>query len=269
MPSIETGRVFVAGHRGMLGHVVASVFVAAGWSVATSDHRFGGDPDDPLLEAALAPDVDVIVNAMGITTQRGITDARLFTANAVFPLLLAAGLDGRHLIHASTDCVFDGKRGGYRIDDLPDDLEPYGLSKRLGERALDTPGAAVTILRTSIIGPEVGSARGLMAWFLAQGGPVTGWTDHRWNGITTLQWAKLALDAASARIPPGLHHPTMTFPLTKLAMLEAFAERFDHRIEIVPGTSKEAIDRTLVPSMEVPAFDEQLVELRSWMRTQS
>ncbi len=256
---------FVAGHRGMLGHVVVRVFEEAGWVVETDDRRFTGEPDDALLQHVVASDAEVVVNALGITTQRGVADHRMFRENAVFPQLLAAGLRGRRLIHASTDCVFDGRRGRYEVDDVPDELGAYGLSKRLGELCGDVPGSDVVIFRTSMVGPEASSARGLLAWFLAQDGPVKGWSDHRWNGITTLRWARLALAAAEGQIPAGLHQPATDDEHTKLEMLQHFAEAFDHRIQIEPARSSQPIDRTLRPTMSQPPFVDQLRDLRGWI----
>jgi dTDP-4-dehydrorhamnose reductase len=263
--TVQGRHVFVAGHRGMLGHVVVRVFEAAGWVVETDEQRFTGEPDDALLERVVASDAEVVVNALGITTQRGVADHRLFRENAVFPQLLAARVHRKRLIHASTDCVFDGQRGGYDVNDVPDELGAYGLSKRLGELCAAVPGADVVIFRTSLVGPEPGSARGLMAWFLAQAGPVRGWSDHRWNGITTLRWARLALDAAEGRIAAGIHQPTTDDEHTKLEMLQHFAEVFDHDIPIEPAQSGQPIDRTLRPTIAEPPFVDQLVELRDWI----
>ena len=263
--TIPGRHVVVTGHRGILGHVVKRVFEDAGWVVETDDRRFTGEPDDALLQTIVESEAEVVVNALGITPQRGIADYRMFRDNALFPQMLAAGLRGRRLIHASTDCVFDGRRGGYDVCDIPDELGAYGLSKRLGELCADVPGSDVVIFRTSMVGPEPASARGLLAWFLAQEGRVRGWTDHRWNGITTLRWAHLALAAAEGSIPAGLHQPATTDEHTKFEMLRTFGEVFGHGIEIEPVRSSRPIDRTLRPTTSEPSFVDQLVELRGWI----
>ncbi len=90
--------------------------------------------------------------------------------NALLPprLLAMCKVAGARLIHISTDCVFDGTRGMYRESDFADATDLYGRSKYLGE--LHDPQAVT--LRTSIIGPELGTAHGLVGGFLAQRGPV-------------------------------------------------------------------------------------------------
>ena len=42
---------------------------------------------------------------------------------------------GRPVIHFSTDCVFSGRKGGYREEDPSDAQDLYGRSKFLGEVA--------------------------------------------------------------------------------------------------------------------------------------
>ena len=45
-------KVFVLGHKGMLGHVVTAFLREAGHEVLTSDARYTGLPRDPLIGAA-------------------------------------------------------------------------------------------------------------------------------------------------------------------------------------------------------------------------
>lgn len=233
----------------------------------TSEYRYDGAPANRLVEAAVSSGADVIVNCAGITTQRGITDARIFVANSLLPQHLAARLaSSQLLIHASTDCVFQGTRGMYAPDETPDAVDAYGLSKRLGEYSAHPPGANVIIMRTSIVGPERGSSRGLLSWFLNQSGNVNGWTDHLWNGITTLQWAQLCVQfATSDDSARGVHHPTTDQIISKYEMLTQFADVFDHRVSVKPVETGDPVDRTLQPTQSVPPLIDQLRELRGWM----
>lgn len=259
---------FILGHRGMLGHLVREYLESEGQSTVVSDTRYTGDPADPLITEIVDARPDVVVNCVGITTQRGTRDASLFTANTLLPQHLAAALSpAQLLVHPSTDCVFDGRTGNYAVDEAPNSLDPYGLSKRLGELALGVDNARVVVLRTSIVGPEQGTSRGLLGWFLAQRGAVGGWTDHRWNGITTLSWAKLCLQIARgiSALGPGLHQPATERGATKLELLELFAAAFDHDVEVRPVETGTPIDRTLRATHVMPPIEEQLAELREWM----
>jgi dTDP-4-dehydrorhamnose reductase len=109
---------------------------------------------------------DVIVNCVGLIKQLDETNDPLVVLpiNALFPHQLAnlCSKIGGRLIHISTDCVFSGRKGMYKEEDLSDAEDLYGKSKYIGE--LHDIAHAVT-LRTSIIGHELNSSDSLVNWF--------------------------------------------------------------------------------------------------------
>ncbi|EAQ42025.1 SDR family oxidoreductase [Polaribacter sp. MED152] len=56
-----------------------------------------------------------------------------------------------HLIHISTDFIFDGKKGWYKEIDEPNPLSYYGLSKLKSEQVLEKSNINYTILRTILV----------------------------------------------------------------------------------------------------------------------
>ena len=56
-----------------------------------------------------------------------------------------------HLIHISTDFIFDGEDGPYKEDDEPNPLSYYGLSKLKSEHLLQAHSVKWTVLRTIIV----------------------------------------------------------------------------------------------------------------------
>jgi len=56
-----------------------------------------------------------------------------------------------HLIHISTDFIFDGEDGPYKEEDEPNPLSYYGLSKLKSEHLLQAHSVKWTILRTIIV----------------------------------------------------------------------------------------------------------------------
>ena len=56
-----------------------------------------------------------------------------------------------HLVHISTDFIFDGKKGWYKETDLPNPLSYYGFSKLKSEQILEKSNTNYTILRTSLV----------------------------------------------------------------------------------------------------------------------
>jgi len=267
-PVTERRRVFVVGHRGMLGHVVARYAADAGYDVVTADARYDGAPCDALVERVRDSDAAVVINCLGLTKQRSDDRAALYLANATFPMHLATRLHrGQYLLHASSDCVFAGTRGGYRLDDVRDATDDYGFSKTLGECVSHWPDA--TVLRVSVIGPDHGDGRGLLAWFLRQPAdrPVPGYTNHRWNGITSLEWATLALECVEARARgesvPAVIQPA-TSVVSKYELLCAFRDLYAPRQSVVPIESPTAVDRSLIPTDARPPIREQLERVRRW-----
>jgi dTDP-4-dehydrorhamnose reductase len=56
-----------------------------------------------------------------------------------------------HLVHISSDFIFDGKNGPYSEDDLPNPLSYYGISKLKSENMLKCHKVKSSILRTIIL----------------------------------------------------------------------------------------------------------------------
>jgi dTDP-4-dehydrorhamnose reductase len=110
--------------------------------------------------------------------------------NALLPHLLldACREHGARLIQFSTDCVFAGTRGNYSETDAPDAAEVYGRTKFLGE----VSGENALTLRTSFIGRELNTTRGLLEWFLSnRGGQVKGYAKAVFSGLTTIEIARV------------------------------------------------------------------------------
>ena len=215
-------RALVLGAAGMLGHRVwhhlrdhmnayAAVrrpyadYSALGWFDETRVIDGVDVASDAHLDRAFAmAKPDVVVNAVGVVKQR--EDAgnavQSIAINALLPHRLAerCQASGARLVHVSTDCVFSGSRGSYTEADPPDARDLYGRSKLLGE--VDEPGCVT--LRTSMVGREIGSARGLLEWFMSQrGGRVRGFTRARFSGLSTAELSRVirsvAMDQTSLR----------------------------------------------------------------------
>ncbi|HKI76921.1 MAG TPA: SDR family oxidoreductase, partial [Ignavibacteriaceae bacterium] len=56
-----------------------------------------------------------------------------------------------HLIHISSDYIFDGKNGPYSETDKPNPIGYYGRTKLASENALKISGCINTVLRTNVL----------------------------------------------------------------------------------------------------------------------
>ena len=263
MVTKKKNRVLVLGVSGMLGNAVLRLFAQSeGYSVVGSARSagvlrllppelckhviYGVDVEntDSLTRLFARARPDVVINCVGLVKQKVEAEDPLaaIPINALLPHRLARLCDvaGARLIHISTDCVFAGTRGMYSEQDLPDAQDLYGRSKYLGE--VDYPHAVT--LRTSIIGHELRSAHGLVGWFLAQQGPVRGFTRAIFSGLPTVELARVMRDFVVPNTDlRGLYHVSAE-PINKFELLRLVAKAYGKSIAITPD-DKLVIDRSL------------------------
>jgi dTDP-4-dehydrorhamnose reductase len=91
-------------------------------------------------------------------------DNVLATAN----LSSAARKAGAHLVHVSTDYVFDGKRGPYPEDAVPCPRGVYPLSKHASEQVARMLAPGCAIARTAVVYGALRSARPNFAMWLVE-----------------------------------------------------------------------------------------------------
>lgn len=254
-------RVLVLGGSGMLGHKLCQVLAREHDLYATfrSTHDpaaaavegsraltgVAADNPDTVTRAVARSSPDVVVNCIGIVKQAAEAQDPLpsISINALFPHRVAdlCAASGARLVHVSTDCVFSGREGRYTEDHVADAEDLYGRTKLLGE--VDY-GDAIT-LRTSIIGPELGGARGLFEWFRSQrGGRVRGFTRAIFSGLTTVALSRTIHDLITQHPAlRGVYHVAAE-PISKFDLLTQLNDAFGLGVEIEPDDSL-TIDRSL------------------------
>jgi dTDP-4-dehydrorhamnose reductase len=100
---------------------------------------------------------DVVINCAAMTDVDGCekdpSGAWAVNAEAVATLARSTRELGNHLVHVSTDYVFDGDAGPYDVDATPNPRGIYALSKHGGEQALQTiaPKGHWAIARTAVV----------------------------------------------------------------------------------------------------------------------
>lgn len=252
-------RVLVLGREGMLGQMVISVLASSpAIEVRATSRR---DPGDPLwLDAFEAGSLERVLDGTGrcdyvinclamrsgeIGSGRPGSLAASIRVNALFPHQLgtAAAARGIRVVHVSTDGVF-AREAEVCYEDSPcAPSDAYGKTKSLGEVTVD----GFLNLRCSIVGPDRLGRRGLLEWLRAQpsGSRVSGYVDHSWNGVTTLQFAQLCRALVeedlfdSAAKEGGIHHFCPNEIVSKHALLELIqsAFRLDLVVEPVAGVA--------------------------------
>jgi dTDP-4-dehydrorhamnose reductase len=255
--------ILVLGASGMLGNAVLRFFGASpGYSVVGAIRSSSSIPLLPkdlraqlmcvgdvenansMLELFGRARPDVVVNCIGLVKQLVRTDdvLRAVSINSLLPhrLVRLCRVARARLIHVSTDCVFEGTKSMYREQDAADAKDLYGVSKLLGE--VDEDGAVT--LRTSIIGPELATAHGLLSWFLAQRVRVKGFTRAIFSGVPTVELARVMRDFVipNAQLR-GIHHVSAE-PISKYDLLTLIARVYGLSVDIEPD-AELVIDRSL------------------------
>ena len=161
-------KILITGSNGLLGQKLVSLLKNDHQLLATSTGQniindksnysyFSLDITDAksveLLFHSFKP--DVVINTAAMTNVDGCEDEKnkCFDINvkAVQTLADLCQDSNAHLIHISTDFIFDGQDGPYKEDDLANPLSYYGKSKYESELVLDESKANWTILRTIIL----------------------------------------------------------------------------------------------------------------------
>ena len=193
-----------------------------------------------------------VVNAIGVTKPNIHDDEadkidRAIIVNAHFPHLLtkAAESSKAKIIQIATDCVFSGQKGQYLETDPHDCLDVYGKTKSLGE----VFGDNIYHLRCSVIGPELKGHNSLLDWFLSQpkGAEVNGFTNHLWNGVTALHFARICQGIIKKGVNlPHVQHVIPGNAINKADMLKIIAKEYNRKDIVVRDMEAPlAIDRTL------------------------
>ena len=184
-----------------------------------------------------------VINCIGIIKQLSTSNNPVLsiTMNSLLPhqLLTLCNKVNAKLIHISTDCVFNGKKGQYKEIDLSDATDLYGRTKFLGEVGYND---SVTI-RTSIIGHEVETCHSLIEWFLKQNVSVEGFRNAIFSGLPTVELARVIHDYVLPANIKGLFHVSST-PISKFDLLNFVAEEYSKIIDIKIN-DKIVIDRSL------------------------
>jgi dTDP-4-dehydrorhamnose reductase len=148
-------RILVTGSTGQLGFEVLREFSQTGHEVIAPVRR----ELDFLNPAQVADRVrrsqaDWIINCAAYTqvdrAESEVEQAFIINRDSAARLAETAASYGGHLLHVSTDFVFDGRQSRpYREDDEAHPLSVYGRSKWEGEQAVRGALPEATILRTA------------------------------------------------------------------------------------------------------------------------
>lgn len=258
-------KILVLGHKGMLGNAVVKYFTTQEHcEVLTTNARWG---HESFNEALKNTEASFIVNCIGAIPQKKCTDETFTIINFDLPVFLETL--NKKIIHPTTDCEFSGNiplGHQYAITDERDATDTYGKSKAdISLLIIEKNFKNTKMIRTSIIGHELMSHVSLLDWFLSEEGGVSGYTDHYWNGITTLQWAKLCNALMNNwENSPTLNQFSSPEILSKYDVLTIVKKVYGKDTSIRPVTTGKVVNKCLVSQEETLLLKNQLEELKNF-----
>ena len=237
-------KILILGHNGMLGNAVYKYFNNCNdyeVSIITTSRY----PEEEFLSYIKEYDGDYIINCIGAIPQK----TNNFEINCLLPVYLDLNTKCK-IIHPGTDCESDTTQ--------------YGISKRIASDWLWYIGTNTKIIKTSIIGIDKKGYYSLLSWVLSQTNEIDGYVDAKWNGVTSLTWAKyceyLILNWDNA---PRERIISCTTNVSKYTLLKLICEIFNHDIKINPIYGK-GNDKTLKHGLLLEHIVTQLLELKEF-----
>lgn len=245
-------RILVIGANGMLGYAVSEYFNRNKYYVEEITRKeFDIAKSGIELIENTIKNADFVINCAGVIKSR-IDDTPIediLKVNAIFPRNLAKLCNSyeKPCFHITTDCAFSGKSGKYTESSYFDAEDVYGLSKCAGEIA------DCMVLRTSIIGEEKGNSRCLLEWVRSnKGKTVNGFTNHLWNGVTTVYLAEIIENILKQKLyTPGIYHIFSDRIVSKFELLQIINEIYSLGITINSFETPEPCDRSLSSEKEL------------------
>lgn len=268
----------VLGATGMAGHTIAFFLKEQGHTVRSLNRNpfpfveeIRGDVTDfeNVKKIIENDDYDAVINCVGILNQNAEKNKHLAVfLNSYLPHYLSfitCEMETQ-VIHMSTDCVFSGKEGSYNENSFRDGVTFYDRSKALGE--LET-GKNLTF-RNSIIGPDMKQEGiGLFNWFMKQKGPIKGYTNAIWTGVTTLTLAKAMEKAAKDKLR-GIYNLVNNCTISKYDLLSLFNKYFRNNCMLITPDDGVRVDKSLIDTrtdfdFHVPSYETMIQEMKTWI----
>ncbi len=254
-----TEKVLIAGARGLLGQKIVEIFKRESEYEllpcelnAETEGYIELDITDrqKVMDTVGKERPAVIVNAAAFTdVDRAETERELaykVNATAVAHLAEAAKIFGAKLVHISTDYVFNGQKGSYAEDSLPDPIGYYGKSKLAGENLAKAQVDNLVILRTQVLyGFAKGVKRNFVIWVLeklAAGQDFSVVTDQVGNPTIADELAFAVLKVVKKNAI-GIYHVSGFETLSRYEFARQIAEVFGFSPSIISTTTTDRLNQ--------------------------
>lgn len=253
-------KILILGASGMVGHTLFTLMQKRGFEVYGTTRNIEKLPLNfietfwgTLYQVNRIEDIfqlinnlrpTILINAIGLIKQTKCAFASEYVIiNSYLPCKLAELFsNSMRIIHFSTDCVFDGKKGNYTEKDNPNATDIYGKTKAIGEIIYKN----CLTLRLSVIGHEIKDKKNLLEWFLnlPENSTIKGYGKAIFSGITTVELEKVLSEIILPNKEiEGLYHIS-SLPISKYDLLTLVKNIYNKNIKIEKDEDF-TIDRSL------------------------
>lgn len=242
-------RVLVTGATGLLGSRLLLHLASLGHRV-TGANRHPPSDGSPRADVALracdlsdmaqvsalfeAVRPEAVIHAAAMTDvdacERDPDGAWRANVEATAHVARAAVRFDAHLVHTSTDYVFDGLAGPYREDDVPNPLGLYALTKHASEEAVRVLSRSAAIARTAVVfsHPPAPTRTNFGVWLLETlkaGRPAHLFRDQFISPTLAENAAEMVAEIALRRLS-GIWHTAGGTVLDRVSFGRALCRRF-------------------------------------------
>lgn len=185
---------------------------------------------------------EVIVHAAAYTDVDGCEQhkdwAWKVNVEATRSIIHAARVTRSYLIYVSTDYVFDGLKGLYREDDIPNPINYYGLTKLVSEELVKNSDLLYVVVRPSVIYGFGGNKKSFAEYIiekLSRREKVYAVVDQYVSPTYNVLLAKTIAEIAEAK-PMGILHVAGE-RMSRYEFALRIAETLDLPVELIEKTS--------------------------------
>lgn len=146
---------------------------------------------------------------------------------------------GSRLVYISTDSVFDGQKGRYSENDLPNPINAYAKSKLAGEYAVLELVDKPLIIRTNIYGWNMQENLSFAEWILNQlqhSNTIKGFQDVYFTPILVNELSNIILQMMEAELS-GIYHVAGSQRISKYQFAYMLADIFELDCSLVQSSS--------------------------------
>ncbi len=252
-------KVLIAGARGLLGQKTVEVFTRESEYELLPCELSAGE--EGMIELDIT-DRQKVLDTVGDLRPSVIVNTAAFTdvdraeveketaykvnASAVGYLAEAAHLFNAKLVHISTDYVFNGKKGNYAEDSLPEPLGYYGKTKLAGENLAKSQLSNLAILRTQVLyGYGRGVKRNFVLWILdmLSGGKQFAVVKDQIGNPTMADELAFAILKVVKKNTVGLYHVSGFETMSRYDFARQIAEVFGFDPAAVSSTTTDKLEQ--------------------------